>query len=53
MRELYERLDAEGIAEEARVIRPVAAEGFADVVRHTPRVQDAASAAGRKVLRYA
>ncbi|WP_323792646.1 radical SAM protein [Nocardioides sp.] len=30
VRELHERLDAEGIAKEDRVIRPVAAEGFAD-----------------------
>jgi organic radical activating enzyme/TusA-related sulfurtransferase len=30
VRELHERLDAEGIAQEDRVIRPVAAEGFAD-----------------------
>lgn len=30
VRELHERLDAEGIGREDRVIRPVAAEGFAD-----------------------
>ncbi len=30
VRQLHERLDAEGIAQEDRVIRPVAAEGFAE-----------------------